>query len=375
MSGLFQSLEIGKNALLSQQFSLQTISHNIANSDTPGYTRQRVVMSTSYPQQSNVGMIGSGVQVDTIVQIRDLFLGQQYRDAQMSYGEWAYKEKIYTQIESVFNEPNDNSLNDLLNNFWDSWSQLATNSDSSDNREVILAQANQLINGFQQMAWSLESLRESIDSDITSMTYEINNLTTEIANLNAQIQVSELGGVTANDLRDARDLLLDELSNFIDVNTIEQPNSSTSVYIGSMVLVDGTQSFDINTVTVNDNGQPINRLIWAGSEVELRNNNGQLSGLLEMRDQTVVEYQKKLDEMAATLVTEVNALHRSGYAADGSTSVNFFDPNYTTASTIRLNSEIETDTNKIVASQGQDSDNLIALAIYDLRDVRIMSSG
>jgi len=375
MPGLFQGLEIGKRALLSHQYNLQTIGHNIANVDTPGYTRQRVSISAAYPEQSAVGQIGSGIQVNNVRQIRDLFLGEQYREAQKYYGQWSYKEKILSQVESLFNEPNDNSLNNQLDNFWDSWSQLSTNSDSSNNREIILAKADQLVNGFHQLAWNLNTLRESIDRDMNNLTYEINSLTREIANLNDQIKTVELGDTRANDLRDARDYLTDQLSDIIDVNTVETTNGATRVYMGSMILVDGSDQFDIGTITENKDGQPMSTLVWEGTKVELRNLNGELSGLLEMRDKIIPEYQARLNELAGSLVTEVNLIHQSGYGEDGTTNIAFFDPNYTDASTIRLNSVIEDDISKIVSSADLDGDNLVALAISDLRNTKVMSSG
>lgn len=375
MPGLFQGLEIGKRALLSHQYRLQTIGHNIANVDTPGYTRQRVSISPSYPEQSAIGQVGSGIQVDNIRHIRDLFLGEQYREAKKYQGQWSYKEKVLSQIESLFNEPNDNSLNDLLNKFWDSWSQLSTNADSSNNREIILAQADQMINGFHQLAWNLDSLRSSIDRDMNNLTYQINSLVSEIANLNNQIKTVELGDTRANDLRDSRDLLTDQLAEIIDVRTVEKPNGATQVYMGSMILVDGADAFKIGTVVENVDGQPISKLVWQGTSVQLKNLNGQLKGLTEMRDQIIPEYKNRLNELARSLVTEVNRLHQSGYGEDGTTGIAFFDPAYTDASTIRLNTFVQDDINKIVASAGVDGDNLIALAIADLRNTKVMSSG
>ena len=142
MPGLFQALEVGKRALLSHQYVLQTIGHNIANVNTPGYTRQRVSITASYPGDSPAGPIGTGIQADDIRHIRDLFLGQQYREAQKSLGQWTYKQKTLSQIESVLNEPQDTSLNDLLNDFWDAWSELSTNSDSTNNRKMVITKAN-----------------------------------------------------------------------------------------------------------------------------------------------------------------------------------------------------------------------------------------
>ncbi|MBD3403636.1 flagellar hook-associated protein FlgK [candidate division GN15 bacterium] len=374
MPGLMQSLEVGKRALLTHQFSLQTIGHNIANVNTPGFSRQRVTIVSTFPEDASMGQIGTGVTATDVRQIRDLFLGEQFREARKSEGQWGYKSKTLQQIESLFNEPQENSLNELLNKFFDSWSQLATNSDSSNNRKLILAEADQLINGIKQLAQKLDALRASVDRDMNVVTSQVNQLTREIAGLNDQIKSQELGGRRANDLRDARDLLTDQLSELIDVRVVEKDNGSTIVQMGGMALVDGSESFDIGTEVESKNGVPTSRLVWQGTSVQLTNKNGQLSGLIESRDRVIPEYQRQLDDLARTLVEQVNAIHSSGYGLDGDTGINFFDPNFTDALTIRLNPAIEADMNKIAAGTTPDGDNQIALALSDLRNQTVMNN-
>lgn len=370
MPGLFQAMEIGKRALLSHQYSLQTTGHNIANVNTPGYTRQRVMISPSYPAASHNGPIGSGIMVTDIQQMRDLFLGEQYREAQKSHGQWTYRQKTLSQVESVFNEPNDAALGDLINQFWDSWSQLATDAGSLTARNNVLTQANLMVNSINQLARKLEGQQTAVNRDLDTMTSEINRYTAEIARLNEMIIKQEVGGYTANDLRDARELLVDDLSNIIDVRTVEQPNGASLVYMGSMILVDGDESMRIGTETENIDGQAISRVIWEGTEVQLTNLNGQLRGLVESRDVIIPGYISQLDELARAIVQEVNGLHSAGYGLDGSTGVNFFDPGNITAATIRINVEVQgSGVGRIAAASAPDSDgdNRMALAISDLR--------
>jgi flagellar hook-associated protein 1 len=373
MPGLFQGLEIGKRALLTHQYSLQTIGHNIANASTPGYSRQRVTITQTKPENLAFGSIGTGVTASDVRQVRDLFLTDQYRDAQKSFGQWSYKNGVLSQIESAVNEPQDNAIGALLNGFFDAWAELSTNADSASNRSNVVAQSNKLVDGLHQLASRLQSLRQSIDSDLDNFTSEVNRLTKEIANLNQQIKTAELGGQTANDLRDQRDLLTDQLSEIIDVRTKEKPNGETMVYMGAMVLVDGSDSFDIGVKAVNENGTFTHKFVWSGTDVELQNYSGQMAGLLESRDELIPRYLDQLNELTRTLVEQVNTLHMSGYAADGSAGVAFFDPNFTDAATIKLNTLIELDSTKVVASLTQDSDNLIALGLSELRDKGVMN--
>jgi flagellar hook-associated protein 1 len=377
MPGLFQGLEIGKRALLTNQMWLQTLGHNIANVDTPGFSRQRVSVVSTSPSYTPQGLVGTGVTANDITQVRDLFLGQQYREANKSLGQWTYKEKTMTQIESLVNEPQDGSINDLLTSFFNSWSDMSTgDADSSTNRQDVLQQANRLTNSFHQLAQGLSDLRTGIDKDLETYTHEINQLTANIAQINQQIKSLELGGTKANDLRDQRDLLTDQLANLVDVRMQEKPNGETVVAMGGMVLVDGSSSFDIGVKAVNDNGMQIHKLVWKGTEVSLTNLNGQLYGLLETRDKIIPGYLANLNKLTKSLVEEVNAIHTTGYGINGSTGIAFFDPNLTDAATIKVNEDLQSDPTKIAATDSNAEKNLkIALAISDLRDKQVLNSG
>ena len=120
MAGLFQALEAGKRAALTHQVVLQTIGHNIANVNTPGFTRQRVNVVSSDPEQNALGAIGTGIRAHDIRHVRDLFLGGQYRNESKSLGQWSYKQKTLIQLEDLLGEPNSNALSDQLNNFFGS---------------------------------------------------------------------------------------------------------------------------------------------------------------------------------------------------------------------------------------------------------------
>ena len=376
MAGLFQGLEIGKRALLAHQISRQTMAHNIANVNTPGYTRQRVDIRTSIPEDSAVGPIGSGITVREVRQIRDLFLGDQLRQENKSLGKWTFKEKILAQVESIFNEPNDNTLADILNDFWGAWSELSNDPTSTSARKNVIDQANQLANGFRQVKRQLASLQNSISRDMENLTSEINAMSTEIASLNRLIASEEADGTRANDLRDARDLIIDNLSGLIDVNTVEKSSGSVTVYIGAMAIVDGVDVLRVASETDNVNGILETSLIWEGTSIHLRNNNGKLKGMLEITEEIIPRYMQELDSIAAALITEVNTVHSAGFGLDGSTGTNFFNPNFTDASRMEINKMLLQNTDMIaVSGSGAVGDNTIALALHDLRDAKLIANG
>ena len=380
MPGLFQGLEIGKRALLTHQLSLQTIGHNIANVNTPGYSRQRVNISPTNPEQQAYGSIGTGITAEDIRHARDFFLSQQYRQATKSLGQWSYKQKTMTQIESVFNEPQDDSVSDLLDGFWNAWSDLSTQASSTNAataRTSVLGEANKLVNGLHELAGRLQNLRDSVDRDLQNYTNEINKYTAEIAQINQQIAKAELGGTPANDLRDQRDLLTDELASLIDVRVTEKPNGTTIVAMGAMVLVDSSDSFAIGSQVINEDGSAIHKLVWKGTDVRLTTLNGELYGLIESRDKMIPKYLDELNTLTRSIIERVNGIHTTGYGANNSTDIPFFDPNFTDAATIRINQEILQDSNKIAASGAQSPafDNAIALAISELRNERVLENG
>lgn len=376
MAGLFGGLEIGKRALATHQLWLNTIGHNIANVNTPGYTRQRVRIVPTHPFDHPVGSVGTGVTAVNVSHIRDLFLSQQFRQESKSLGRWTAAEKTLTQIEALFGEPNENSLSGLMNDFWNSWMDLEKNPNNSGARHALKGQTNLLTTGFRRIYRQLKELRTAVDNDIAVTLEKVNVMAEEIASLNIQISRCELGGANANDLRDKRDLLIDQLSEFANVNVAEGDTGMATVHIGSLAIVDGTSSFRIGTYKLNAGATMINDIVWEGTNKSIKILDGQLKGLLDTRDEVIPRYLQALDDMAEALITNVNALHRTGYGLDGSTGRDFFDSTSTSAADIRLSKEIEDNVDRIAASKsGEEGDNTNAQAIADLRDSRLMQRG
>lgn len=376
MSGLFGGLELGKRALATHQLWLNTIGHNIANVNTPGYTRQRVNTTTTLPIDHPAGQVGTGVKATDVHHIRDLFLNNQFRQENKTLGQWAALDKALSQIEAVFSEPNADSLSDLMDKFWANWSDLANNPESVAARSALKEQTNLLTSCFHRIYNQLGAIRKSVDDDVALTIEKVNIFSEEIASLNMQIARAELDGANANDLRDKRDLLIDQLSEFVDVNVAEQENGTATVYIGALTIAEGTSSFKLGTYKSGAGTIAVNRVVWAGTNKELKVINGQLKGLLDIRDEIIPCYLEALDEIAETLITNVNTVHQVGYSLDGLTGINLFDISDTTAGGIKLSSEIQNNVNRIAASlSGEVGDNRNALAIADLRNDKLMARG
>jgi len=376
MSGLFQGLEIGKRALLTHQLSMNTIGHNVANVNTPGYTRQRTVVTSAFPVENANYILGNGVTTHTILQVRDQFLTAQYRRENKSLGEYSYREKTLGQIESFLAEPNDESLGDVLDQFWNSWLDLSNNPESSAARQAVISQANRLTNAFHTLNRQFDAVRISADTDVTGRVQQINEIAHQIANLNRMVTSEEVGGDRANDLRDQRDKLIDDLSGLVDVTVAEKANGSTTVYISGLAIVENADTFELET-RVNSSGEYTRQeIFWKNTKTAVKITGGELKGLLDTRDVIIPRYMKQLDDLARTIVDQVNTVHRAGMGLDGVSGLNFFNGTYATAATIQIEQNIISDPTLIAASQsGEPGDNANALAISSLRQELTMDYG
>ena len=376
MAGLFQALEIGKRALLTHQLSMTTIGHNVANVNTPGYTRQKTRVTAAQAIEIGAFNIGNGVTADEVYHIRDLFMTDRFRRENRSLGQWSFQEKALTQIETFFAEPHDDSLGDILDRFWESWSALSNDPEMQPARAAVISQSKTLVNVFHSLDRQLRELHDSIDKTLETQLGEINRITGQVADLNHLIVGQELGGQKANDLRDRRDHLIDGLSRLVDVTTREEPNGSVSVYISGLAIVENTDTFELGT-KVNSTGKQVRRdIIWKRTDTQIRITGGELKGILVARDEVIPNCMDQLDDLAATIISQVNSLHRAGTDLNGMTGLNFFNPAYAKAGTIRLETNIENDPSKIAASlSGEPGDNANALAIHALRYELVMSGG
>ncbi|MCD6162441.1 MAG: flagellar hook-associated protein FlgK [candidate division Zixibacteria bacterium] len=376
MYGVNIGLEIGRRALLSAQYALNTNGHNIANVNTPGFTRQQAMMISTQPFDSNRMQFGTGVKVDSVRRIRSYFLDEQFRQETQRMGRWQTLSYSWEQVERIFVEPSDNGFGSLLEDFWNSWQDLSISPDSMAARSAVREQANLLINGLHQMNNQMTDLQKSIDDDIQKSVEYINEIANQLASLNETIQTAELSGHQANDLRDRRDLLVDELSDYINVEVLEQPNGNYTVFVGSMAFVDGNTVSNLE-LSVRDTGTTvIHDIKFANSPISPEIVNGKLAGYIETRDEIVPERLAELDQLALSLVEQLNELHKDGYSLNGETNICFFDPDTTGAADIKLDDLIIADEGYISASlNGETGDNSNALRIAGLRHELVMNNG
>ena len=233
MSSIFGILNMAGNALLTHQRAINVTGNNIANVNTPGYSRQRLILSPRVISNSALGLIGNGVNAEGVERIYDRFVGVQINNESQSLGRWEAQKQILESVEIVFNESQGAGLSEAMNEFWNAWQDLSVTPKGQDERHVLITKGEILASAFKQKHADLTSAQREIDVNIKGAVQEINKLLEEIADLNQKIIDSETSGSTANEFRDQRELVLKELSELIDMSSFEDANGSIKVSLSS----------------------------------------------------------------------------------------------------------------------------------------------
>jgi len=376
MTQLFGLLSIGAGALLSQQRAISVTGNNIANVNTPGYSRQRLNMETNLPVDSPVGLVGFGVQTTTVERVYDRFLGVQVNNESANLGRWEAQKGSLERVEVVFDESGGYGLNQALSDFWNSWQDLSMNPSGTVERSVVAAKSQALADTIRQKYADLEQSQADIDAAVRSGIEDINRLTAEIADLNRKIASTESGGtVNANDYRDSRDLALKQLSEIIGINSFEDSDGQVVVSVGSgRTLVESGNNY---ALTPTDPPGHVG-IEWPGTALPITSEitSGKMAGWLQARDTKIAGYMSRLDDLAQTLSTEVNAQHAAGYGLIGSHGDDLFSGSG--AVDMAVNSVILNDYNRIAAASAAGAvpgDARNAAAIAELRTALTMSGG
>src|SRR5690625_874375 len=245
----FQGIEMARKALFAQQGGLYTTGHNISNVNTPGYSRQRVAFNTTtpFPMPSRVmpqiaGQLGTGVEIGVVERIRNQFLDFQFRAENSRLGYFDTKSDALSRLENLLNEPSDTGLTHIMDRFWQSLQDLATNPDNSGAREVVAERGLALAETFNYLSKSMQSIQKDLKDQIDVNVDDINSLLRQINDLNKQIQKLEPHGLLTNDLYDERDRLIDELSQHLNIKVHYRASSESALDIAdglaSIELVD-----------------------------------------------------------------------------------------------------------------------------------------
>lgn len=245
MRSTFMGLETSKRGMFTQQTALYTVGHNISNANTPGYSRQRVNMQATLPYPGiglNApkvpGFIGTGVESHSIQRVRDQFIDRQLRQETNQLGYWDSKSKAITQMEDIMSEPSEFGLNKSLDLFWNSLQELSTSPENAGTRKVVTERGVTAAESFNYIHKQLIEVQGNLKNEIDVSTKDINSILKQIASLNENISKVEPNGYMPNDLYDARDILVDELSQYlpIQVDYVKNGGNSLAIAEGNMTI-------------------------------------------------------------------------------------------------------------------------------------------
>lgn len=334
----FYSLQIARTGLVASQKALDVTSHNIANANTEGYTRQRLDFSSRQGVTANKITIGSGVDIDKLTQIRDEYLDYQFRGENSVKNELETKSETTTYIENIFGEPSDHGINQSLSDFFVSMEELTNNAQEATYRETVVQNAVKLTDSIRTVATELTEYQKEIDNVIEMSVDQVNSIIERVHELNKTIHNYELKGTQANDLRDERNLLIDELSEYVNIEAFEDSTgklvvnaAGTSVISGTHVKYMEVESGELNPYT----GEHDNVIYWEGTTSEVKPQSGKLKGLLDTRDgstqgdQGIPYYMDQLNMLAKGMIEEFNSINNAGYTIpygdkDSRMDVDFF---------------------------------------------------
>lgn len=276
MGSTFMGLETSKRGLAAQQLALYTVGHNISNANTIGYSRQRVNLQptqgfpgvgTNSPRMP--GFLGTGVEAGSIERVRDKFVDNQYRQETNKLGFWQSTSQVITQMEDILNEPSDYGLAQTMNEFWNSLQDLSVHPEDGGARAVVVQRGVAVADSFNYMATSLKQVQDNVGKEIGISLRDINSIAEQIANINRQIKDVEPNGYLPNDLYDARDNLVDELSSYFPIDleyqksggnalAISEGSLTISIKIGDkkLKLVDGADHAELRTEGAKDGVTP-----------------------------------------------------------------------------------------------------------------------
>ncbi len=316
---LNSALGIGKLSMSVAQTGQHTTGHNIANVDTEGFSRQDVQQTTNGPA---VAGHGGGSKVQNVRRIQDGFTKEKVVGEQNEVGTWNTREKILTEAEAIFTDLEGKKLRNALDEFWGSWGTLSHEPESGPMRKALLTRSKALTERFQLYDKRLSGVRDTINSQLSAHVLEVNQITEQIARLNKQVEQLENRGRVANDARDQREALLQNLSELVEVRSFENERSNLEVQIkDGQSLVHGRKSYEMMGIKSAEDMNDV-RLGLKGPNGEVVDVTEDVTGgimkeLVDQRDGNIRKFQQGINEMAKELVFRVNAIHSGGTGLKG----------------------------------------------------------
>lgn len=367
----FLNISTSTSGLITAQKALQVTQNNIANMNTPGYAREKLVINEN-GASSKTGIdaqMGTGSIATSVQRIIDEYLVRQSRQTQSDVEYYNELSSTLSRVESLYNEGSDPSISNSISSFFDAFEEASKYPEDVTYRNALLGQATKLVDSVAMVSDEVSKMKTDLDVSIQTQVDKINELTSKIADINKKI--AQTTTTSPNTYLDQRDAYLDELSTLVDVEIVKGDRGIVDISTKGVNLVSGSQSEKINAMY----DQKSDQWIIASGSTEVKSAKGQLAADLQLRNKLIPGYEQELNAVTSTLITEVNAIHAAGYGLDGSTGINFF--NGTDATSIQINTVLMNNPSQMalasVPSAPGNADNAKLLA--DLRNAKVMSGG
>ncbi|MGE5399252.1 MAG: flagellar hook-associated protein FlgK [Ignavibacteriales bacterium] len=312
--------DIAGRSLSVYQRALDVTSHNIVNANNPDYARQKVIFGSERSETVRGGEIGAGVKIDDVTRIKNYMTETQIRSYNQKYSDTDKRSSVLGQVESLFSEPSDLGLSNMISSFFNSWDEMASSPNSIPLRNNVIQSASKLSNKIQSVYDGLNQIQEDIKGQVEEKVDEINTSLQEIQTLNKQINESKVTNQSVNDLMDRRDKKIDELSKIVNINVHTDDRGAVSISIGGIFAADEFSSSKFKT---NLSNGKLSLTSEDGSATATLNG-GELNALTDMYSNQIPEYQNSINTIAQNIMDSVNNIHKTGFDLNNNTGQDFF---------------------------------------------------
>jgi flagellar hook-associated protein 1 FlgK len=322
---LSSALNIAVGAMLADQAALDTTSNNIANANTPGYSRQTVNFEETPPVEYGGQLFGTGVEIGQITSQRNNVLQMSLDQATQQQSKYDSYLTSMQQVQTLFNETSGTGLQSSITAFFNSLQQLSTDPSNTSLRQAVLSAAQNMAQDFNSTSSSLTSLQQNVDQSVPQAVSQVNSLASQIAQLNSEVSAAESTGQNAGSLVDQRNQLISQVSGIIDVSQVDAGNGNVTLTTTSgAALVVGNKSFQLTTQANPTTG--FQDVYSMGKDITSTITGGSLGGTLQVRDSTIPSMLSSLDSLASSLENSFNSVNKAGTDLNGNPGGNFFVP-------------------------------------------------
>ena len=338
MRSTFTGLNTMVRGILANQLSLDTVGHNITNASTDGYSRQNVNLAATRGEArgSLYGdiLVGTGVDAMSITRARSIYADRQFWSETATQEYYDVMQQNYEKLETIFDDSDQDGIQNAMHRFWETWQTLSANSSDDYARRNVISQAELMVNMIRTAADEMQVQMEHELDEIGMRVNDINDITSKIVLLNTHILEQEVTGATANDLRDQRDLLVDELSKYINVDVRENADGQYNITSSNLSLVSGASRLTLSLSNGFSSGGKGGldgvrygvteySVIVSETNIVFQPTNGSMKGNFDAIDECKY-FIDQLATVSALMLTSFNEQHKAGYDLEGNAGQNFF---------------------------------------------------